>query len=258
MCMSLCQNKKNYAAVLVCTQPPTASSPVLQSCYFLLCKKLVSLYRTAWIMCVSLCQNKKNYAAVLVCTQPPTTSAPVLQSCHFLYLKSIIYCILTVIGFFKQQISSISCYRVVQWPQYILLVCVRIRTTIMHPYSDTGCEIVWLCVKPCQMSRVQTRTAIFLDGGQIDPGTKWLGDKVIGDKVKGTKCSFASTLLFRRATVNWPSSSRNVKFAKGQTDRISLPYRARGISQLFSYSNSQAPCRIIISTTDLFLLPYTQ
>jgi hypothetical protein len=29
----------------------------------------------------------------------------------------------------------------------------------MHPYSDTGCEIVWLCVKPCQMCRVQTRTA---------------------------------------------------------------------------------------------------
>jgi hypothetical protein len=30
----------------------------------------------------------------------------------------------------------------------------------MHPYSDTGCEIVWLCVKPCQMCCVQTRTAI--------------------------------------------------------------------------------------------------
>jgi hypothetical protein len=30
----------------------------------------------------------------------------------------------------------------------------------MHPYSDTGCEIVWLCVKPCQMCRVQTRTAL--------------------------------------------------------------------------------------------------
>jgi hypothetical protein len=30
----------------------------------------------------------------------------------------------------------------------------------MHPYSDTGCEIVWLCVKPCQMCSVQTRTAL--------------------------------------------------------------------------------------------------
>jgi hypothetical protein len=30
----------------------------------------------------------------------------------------------------------------------------------MHPYSDTGCEIVCLCVKPCQMCCVQTRTAL--------------------------------------------------------------------------------------------------
>jgi hypothetical protein len=31
-------------------------------------------------------------------------------------------------------------------------------------------------------------------------------------------------LLFRRATVNWPSSSGNVNYANGQTDRILVPH----------------------------------
>jgi hypothetical protein len=34
----------------------------------------------------------------------------------------------------------------------------------------------------------------------------------------------AVALLFRRATVNLPSSSRNVNFTNGQTDRILVPY----------------------------------
>jgi hypothetical protein len=51
----------------------------------------------------------------------------------------------------------------------------------------------------------------------------------------------AVALLFRRATENWPSSSINVNFRNGQTDRILVPYCVFGIVRRLSLLSGLNP-----------------
>jgi hypothetical protein len=54
---------------------------------------------------------------------------------------------------------------------------------------------------------------------------------------------FAVALLFPRPAINWPSSSGNVNYTNGQTDRISCPIiQLLSISPVCCYSRNHVVC----------------
>jgi hypothetical protein len=71
-------------------------------------------------------------------------------------------------------------------------------------------------------------------------------------KVGHFQCNFftplAVALLFRRAAVYWPSSSRNVYYVNGQTDRILVPY---WVDSIKVYGITDSAIHYVETGTDL-------